>query len=75
MKKTVHIKNNGKQYTLKTMNGDVTGSSEVLIDFIFGYFAIAERHEKVGNKMLASMYREKACEMFNELGKLERGEV
>lgn len=64
-----------KQYTLNTLLGEVTASSKVLNEFINGYFAIANMQEKVGYMDLAMMYREKACDMYNELEKInERGE-
>lgn len=62
-----------KEYTLKTMLGDVTSTPEVLNIFISGIFAIAYKHEKEGHNMLAMMYREEATEMFNELEKLTKG--
>lgn len=62
-----------KQYTLNTLLGDVTASEKVLDEFICGYFAFADKQEKEGFKALADMYREKACNMFDELVKLTKG--
>ena len=62
-----------KQYTLKTMLGDVTATSEVLNSFIFGNYAIAEKYEKEGYQEIAEMYREEAMNMFNELECLKKG--
>ena len=62
-----------KQYTLNTLLGEVTDTPEVLNEFIWGYFSIAYRQEKAGYMAIATMYREKANEMFNELEKLKKG--
>lgn len=63
-----------KQYTLNTLLGDITASQDVLNEFICGYFAIADKHEKEGYMCLAEMYREKASKMFDELEKLTKGD-
>lgn len=62
-----------KQYTLNTLIGEVTASPKVLNEFISGYFAIANMQEKAGYMNLAMMYREKACDMYDELEKLTKG--
>ncbi len=62
-----------KQYTLKALTGDVTASQKVLYEFISGYFAVANMREKAGYGDLATMYREKATDMFNELEELTKG--
>ena len=62
-----------KQYTLNTLLGEVTASQNVLNEFICGYFATADKHEKEGFMALSDMYREKASKMFDELEKLTKG--
>lgn len=62
-----------KEYTLKTMLGDVTAIPKVLNTFICGNFAIAHKYEKEGHKELANMYKEEAFRMFNELEELTKG--
>lgn len=63
-----------KQYTLNTLVGEVTASSKVLNEFISAYFSIANMHEKAGYMNLSMMYREKACDMYDELEKLTKGD-
>lgn len=62
-----------KQYTLKTILGNVTATPEVLNTFIFGNFAIAEKYEKEGYKEIAELYRNEATNMFDELALLKKG--